>query len=776
MPRQAKTSIENNFSGGLKTEFTVLNFPENACTDTDNCVFNLSGEVIRRLGIDHEENRLSTNFDRTNRAISSYIWNNAGGDGNTRLYVLQTGSTLRFYNIATATVASPLSTKLLVSTINLLSFIPSGSAATVIETECQFTDGNGYLFVFHPDLDPIYCINNAGTITANRINLNIRDTIGIPETEADNFRPTTLSATHQYNLYNQGWTNAAAWTAFDSGTYGIGPLSPAPQFQPGPIAWNVAAGIVGINPGDPVFIRPSFSSNVNGSGTVTSYIGTVLTINVTSANYGGYDGLSTSGWEITKTSQGLIDDWFTAQSNYPSNSDVWWYFKNSSGVFDPAGTAANVTLGGPAPKGSIILEVFNQNRTTVTGIAGLTIISTLKRPRTGCWFSGRVWYTGVDAVFQATGTAPTTSWTETIYFSQIIEKTDQFGKCYQINDPTSEQLFDLLPSDGGTIVIQGCGSIQKLFPIQNGLLVFASNGIWFVTGSQGIGFTANDYTITKISGVTSISGTSFIDVQGYPLFWNEDGIYTVMPGQQGGLTVTNIALNSILSFYQDIPLKSKLYARGSYNPLTYVVQWVFKSTEETDITSRYEFDRILNFNVTKQSFYPWTISVSALNHRIHDCKYVAGASGTPSLFKYIESRFVSAGVYSFTFGEENNTNYKDWQKIDDIGVNFESSFTTGYKLHGNAIRKWQPTYVYMFIDSSSAYRLQGRWEFSSTGNSGRWSSLQLVTNVAHSFNSVVKRHRIRGHGLSLQMHVKSVEGRGFNFAGWTIWETQRSGV
>ena len=109
MPRQTSTSIENNFSGGLKTEFTALNFPENACTDTDNCVFDLTATVSRRLGIDYEDNYLLATIDRTDKAISSYKWNNAGGDGNTQVYVLQVGSTLHFYSISSATSTSPLS-------------------------------------------------------------------------------------------------------------------------------------------------------------------------------------------------------------------------------------------------------------------------------------------------------------------------------------------------------------------------------------------------------------------------------------------------------------------------------------------------------------------------------------------------------------------------------------------------------------------------------------------------------------------------------------------
>jgi len=78
----------------------------------------------------------------------------------------------------------------------------------------------------------------------------------------------------------------------------------------------------------------------------------------------------------------------------------------------------------------------------------------------------------VDDSFTASGTAPRYSWSENIYFSQIVETTDQFGRCYQTNDPTSEDLFDLLPTDGGVIQIQGSGSVYKLFPVQMVYLSF----------------------------------------------------------------------------------------------------------------------------------------------------------------------------------------------------------------------------------------------------------------------------------------------------------------
>jgi len=101
--------------------------------------------------------------------------------------------------------------------------------------------------------------------------------------------------------------------------------------------------------------------------------------------------------------------------------------------------------------------------------------------------------------------------------------------------------------------------------IANGLLVFAANRC--IASSlvvQGIGFTANDYTINTISNIQSISGTSFVNVMGLPYFWNEEGIYKVVPGKSGALEVDPITVGTILTFYNNIPKNSKRYVRGAY--------------------------------------------------------------------------------------------------------------------------------------------------------------------------------------------------------------------
>ncbi len=727
-----KTSVQNNFTKGLLTEFSGLNFPENACTATSNCIFNRQGNVTRRKGIDYENNFTLTQIDRTEKATSTYRWLNAGGDGETQLLVVQVGPTLYFYESSNATTGSPLSTTLLPTTVNLALYSVAGDAPPDA-VECQFSDGNGYLFVFHPNLTPFYCVFSNGTVTANAISIGIRDFGGIVEPGIpDNLRPDALSISHSYNLRNQGWTEGTQWSTTSN-------TEQRYSFNT-PITWTFygVSGSLPLNLGDSVTVNSGegelYNSNtaqlapgtLSWFGIVSNYNPAAgsLTITITAgnntisdANYLslGYVYFISNGSTFnifSGTGTAKISTWHADIGNYPSNADVWWQFKNTSDVFDPTDTIGNVTLNsGPAPKGFYILDAFNQDRSAVSGVAGINPVVTSKRPKTGTWFQGRVWYTGIDdSISQQDVITPPSnsifySWSESIYFSQIITNTSQLGKCYQTNDPTSEDLFDLLPTDGGVIQIQGCGSIYKLFPIQTGVLVFAANGIWYITGSSGLGFTANDYSITKISGVESISSTSYVNVQGLPIFWNEEDIYAVTPAsssqrnlEQQGLTVQPLTLMTIKAFYSNIPLSSKKFARGYYNPITNVLQWVYRSTENVDITSRYEFDSILNFNTLTQAFYPWTISIGP---RIHDVIYVVGPGGSASpspTFKYLTSSIDPTKGYSFTFSEElDNITWTDWNTT--VPSNYISTFTTGYALHGDAIRKWQSEYVFVYSNN-----------------------------------------------------------------------------
>ncbi len=409
MPRQATVTFEQNFSNGLVTQASGLNFPENACTETYNCIFKETGLVSRRPQFDFEAQYSTEDFNRSQAAITTYNWKGASEEGNYVIVVTQIGGSLYFYD--TGGGESLSSGYFGSSSIDMSTFATDLNHGS---QECTFATGLGYLFVFHPNQEPFYVSYDSTTssFSANEITIQIRDLIGVADSLAVNARPTSLpNDLHKYNLFNQGW--------------------------------GVAAG-------------------------------------------------STTPFAA----------WDTARSDFPSNADVWWDYKDDTETFDIT-NVANVNRGTtPAPKGHYILDLFNQQRDAASGLT-ITDVTYTQRPAVGAFFAGRIWYAGIaDSELN-----------NNLYYSKIIEKTADFGKCYQVNDPTSEEFSVITAADGGVISIPELGNIIKLEVIGNFLIIFASNGVWTITGSDGIGFTAVNYVIGTLSNVQSISSASFVNVQ-----------------------------------------------------------------------------------------------------------------------------------------------------------------------------------------------------------------------------------------------------------------------
>lgn len=677
MSRKAAIQVENNFKGGLVTEASGLNFPENACTETQDCVFEFDGSVNRRLGYDYETGFVSKAITR-NKAIVTYLWKNVTGDGDATLLVQQVGDKLYFYDAVDDTI----STGALTTTVNLTAHKTSGSPA-VATKECQFADGNGFLFVTHPYCEPLRIEFDSGTdtVTATEIVLEIRDFEGVDDgldvDERSRGGFDQISGAHLYNLYNQGWNNH--------------------------------------------FLN-------------------------------------------------IWDNQVPAVQGMPANTDVAFLFKDSLGRFSPGqddhqntpNLSVNNQMRGnsPAPKGHFILTLWNQNRRGKVGAKLAASFNTgtgFQRPSTCCFFSGRLFYAGLNYV----------KFNSKIYFSQIVERDEQYGQCFQQNDPTSEDAADLLSADGGVISIPEAGTVYKIFTITGGVAVFAANGVWLVTGSTGIGFTAKDFTVTKLSSVNAISSTSFVDVGGFPAWWNYEGIY-LLSSDGNNPKIESLTDQRIKTYYNTIPNACKELARGFFDLKSGIVQWLFRTTDGNSETD-YEYNAILNFNVLTAAFYPWTVPSSTV--KLHSIFVPQGATRLGT-FKYVVSIAVGATNH-FTFAEANDFSYLDWSSAG-INAAYTSYFISGYKLHGQGIRKFQSNYVRLYSrnDVATAYDIQGVWDFANTGSgTGRWSVKQRVTHNNSLYDNMSARRKIRGHGLALQFRVSSVAGQPFDLLGWSMLES-----
>ena len=493
--------------------------------------------------------------------------------------------------------------------------------------------------------------------------------------------------------------------------------------------------------------------------------------------------LLNQGWDETK-----ITAWNTSQSNYPSNADVWWIFKDASDTFDPATQANNSRGNTPAPKGHFILDLYADDRSTPSGIAGIPANPATKATSAVAFFAGRVWYSGIQSV----------GYTSKLYFSQIIVEDDQVGKCYQKSDPTSETLFDFLPDDGGVIVIPGAGAIYRIIPVGNSLFVFAFNGVYQITGSTGLGFTATDYVVADMPGsVRTDSASSFVVVNGLPLWWNPDGIYGVSQAQGGGFVVQSLTKTTIQSFYDEIPNRGKTSVRGAYNTVSRVVSWLYHTSAPSSIDEHYEYDAVLNLNVTTGAFYGWTFSEGAKVHSIACLDSLGGAiiediivdeagdtvvseSGAivtgysltnvsfgPRLKFFVS--FEDTGT-KLTFAEANDATYMDWSSLS-APVDYDSYFITGYKLHAQANKNFQSNYATIYNEGLGVVYFQGVWDFATSGSTGRYTVRQLVSFSKPDFGTNSRRLKVRGSGKALQYKIQSLPGQSFRIVGWSTWET-----
>lgn len=700
MPQSANVAIQNKFTKGLVTEATGLTFPEDACTDTINCEFDHLGQATRRVGFNYEGIYSKYSTSVGDKVVASYLWNNVGGDGDQIFTVVQIGNNLHFYKVAPD---ASLSSSKHATVIDLLTFVVSG-VVDVSDVECQFTSGNGRLFVTHRRLNSFYVeYDVAGnTLSTHLIDIQIRDFQGdLTDPLAVDARPAVaigaLTAAHRYNLENQGWTLA-----------------------------NLTA-------------------------------------------------------------------WDTARTDMPSNSDVSWYFKSATDTFDFT-TVNDRSVGtSAAPKGHFVYNVYNINRSSKVASAVDEVI-TQERFTTNAFHAGRVFYAGLKV----------STHTSRIYFSQVIEDPSQYGKCYQTNDPTSEKLFDELPTDGGVIDILDAGFVLKMLPMQNALMVFATNGIWAITGSQGIGFAATDYSINKISSNVNISHTSFVDVEGTPYWWNLEGIYTIsLDRQTNSQRVQPITDGAIRKFYLAIPSESKQFVRGAYDPFRKKVYWIYRSGDSESLEDKYTFDSLLVLNTLTGGFYPWSVSVAivkvksivnVLGLRGHleaidvysgEDQVVDGAAedevfayglsgeGVSSLIKYVVSTGTNPTNF-VTFAENFDTNYRDWHGEDGVGVQYESFFITGYSVRGQGMRRFQEDYLSIFSrteESSGSFKITSRWDYATDSSTGRWSTSQLCLADKEGYTYKRNRIRIRGHGFACQFKIVNNDRNPFFIIGWSVYET-----
>lgn len=206
MARQT-TSVEiNTFVQGLITEASPLTFPENASLDEDNFVLLRDGSRRRRLGMDFEEGHqvVTTGIESLpdqELGLTTFNWENAGGDPNKELLVVQTGNEIKVFDFD----VEPLSAS------EIYSVTLNGAEPSNI---FSFTTVDGVLICATGEADIVSFQYDGESISQSNRRIKIRDFFGVSTTisgknlREDNnvsFRPNSRTHPHIYNLRNQSW-------------------------------------------------------------------------------------------------------------------------------------------------------------------------------------------------------------------------------------------------------------------------------------------------------------------------------------------------------------------------------------------------------------------------------------------------------------------------------------------------------------------------------------------------------------------------------------------
>lgn len=647
---------------------------------------------------------------------------------------------------------------------------------------------------------------------------------------------------HYYNLLNQGWyagdalaqwdtartdmpSNAdvvglyrgSATDAFDNTI--VSSKSPgntyAPKghfildaFNPNRTAAMVAEGFTGAVAGsDAVVVDRTLGVNIGdmtaNGGLAASFDGDTVQSQANSSARSGTPSTCYVGKNFTGPGGSTIA---AAQLVFPSNwsttatMTIRLYGKATLPANSTDGTLLGTTTaeagsGGVASKFPITVvtsnddtTVFNYFWVTLSGTATATVYVSevtfysvltdsanivYKRPSTTTFFNGRTFYAGLDA----------SSLNSKIYFTRIIETPAHYGQCYSDNDPTSEELNDFLPSDGGVISIPECGLITKLFNTQTSVLVLATNGVWLIGGSSGAPFSASSYQVKKLSGIGAKSPHSVVDYKGTPIWWGDNGIYTTQYNPNyDAYDVISLTEDSIKTFYLGIPAINRQYAKGVYNPDEDIVTWIFNDSSSLTADDYYKYNRSLVMNPRSKAFYPWT--TESTTPAIRGILYVSDAhrNETP-VIKYPAT--YTSGT-SLVYAHCDSSTYKDWttyaneitvSPVDEI--DYTSYFLTGYYIHGETQRFFQGNYVFVFLDQDTqgSCFMKTIYDWTTSGNSGKWSPEQQIYPDWQTLQAInYRRLKTRGKGRAMQIYFESEEGKPFSVIGWSVWESGNAGI
>jgi len=218
MAQSFSQTIKTNFNKGFLTEFSELNFPEEASIDELNCDLLKSGNRTKRKAILFEEEwetypSASTFVEGT--LFHTATWSNVGGYPSIEYLVVQGGNKLLFYRKGSVPLSSAPMLQGYGGSVYELDMSPfaleGGTGAGTSKIEVASIEGN--LIVVSPQINSFYISRDfeTGLFSTTLINFKVRDFgfYGDPDKRLSDVSTAFVTDQRIYDTENSGWVGGA---------------------------------------------------------------------------------------------------------------------------------------------------------------------------------------------------------------------------------------------------------------------------------------------------------------------------------------------------------------------------------------------------------------------------------------------------------------------------------------------------------------------------------------------------------------------------------------
>lgn len=760
MPTKKSIRAEfNNLVKGFITEASPVNFPTGASLDEENFELNKDGTRDRRLGIDYEFGyalkTVTTNSGEP--SFNTFRWKNPGGVSNVEFIVVQVDNKLLFYRNDNDVISQSFVTEYTievkdnkrVSMTSVGKFLVVTTGAKTVQA-FSFSEENGITkFEYRLKIRDLFGIDDKYFIDSKEVDVS--------SDERCDYRPTTMTDAHAYNLRNQSWALAK-----ESSTRG-GMLDPIDEFK-----YEV---------GD---VFPSNSDVLwTGMYNYNSSLELFSGLRVKRSNEGKRP--AAKGYFIIDA----LDRGSSRFEEYQRNQVVQKF-----STFSITSLPSDSTPNGPSACAEFASRVF------YAGFTGAVVNGDTKSPDLSTYilFSKLIKTTEDLGKCYQDGD-PTGRGT-----SDVVDTDGGF-----IRISGAKNITNLVALNDSLVVIA-----------ENGVWVIAGgNQYGFTATNYKIDMVSNFGSIAKWSAISdgvkvfywADNGIGVVSKNQYGDFVWENMTEKTIKKFYENIGVSNSEyVSGALDIYE--------------NRIRWLYRTGDRFTGDGD-TFELVFDLTLGafykYRVNRNSFSPELISAfNTPSFRIadYDDNVVVGedtvVSNTDEVFvdssvrkdglksvKYLTAKKLSDTTYQITFSSYNNEEFRDWKTDDGVGIDAEAFLVTGTMTADDTSIKKQIPYLVMHFKrtedgfeeengqvipkNGSSCIVQSQWDWANSSASNKWSVyFQAYRYRVHyipedvfdeydtGFQLITTRNKIRGRGRAFSFFMKTEPYKDCRMVGWSL--------